>query len=160
LTKITPYKDFRCRPVTTARHTLGPWHLSDSTGHPIIVAAYWGMTDLCSICPGGPALPRLRPLDHCSHRLRVERLAALIAVARLFEPGTDFPVAQSTSFAFRPPKATRFRHHLRPQLGVVRLYSKSRIKYRNNQGPCCSRDRCPPRKAGRFEAARGAEKDR
>jgi hypothetical protein len=42
----------------------------------------------------------------------------------------------------------------------VRLYSKSGTKNGNNQGPCCSRERCPPRKAGRFEAARGAEKDR
>ena len=43
----------------------------------------------------------------------------------------------------------------------VRLYSKSGTKkYGNNQGPCCSREGCPPRKAGRFEAARGAEKDR
>jgi len=34
-----------------------------------------------SICATRPAVPGLRSFNHCSHRLRVERLAALVAVA-------------------------------------------------------------------------------
>jgi hypothetical protein len=64
------------------------------------------------------AAPRLRSFDHCSNRLRVERLPALVAVARIFQSSGDFALAQATGLAFYPSKATRFGDDLRPQLGV------------------------------------------
>jgi hypothetical protein len=45
------------------------------------------------ICIARPALSRLRPLDHCADALRVDGLAALVAVAGIFQPGADFAVA-------------------------------------------------------------------
>src|SRR5262245_11628458 len=48
---------------------------------------------------GGSALPRLWPLDHCSDRLRVERLCAVIAVTWILQPGADFAVAMAPCFA-------------------------------------------------------------
>ena len=45
-------------------------------------------------------------------------IATLIAVTCVLQPGADFTVAQAAGFAFRPPKATRFGNHLRPQLSM------------------------------------------
>jgi hypothetical protein len=62
----------------------------------------------------GAALPTLRPLEHGADALRVERLTALVAVTCFLQSGADFTVAQAAGFAFRLPKATRFRHDFRP----------------------------------------------
>jgi hypothetical protein len=58
-------------------------------------------------------LTPLRPLNHCSNRLRVEWLATLVSVTCFLHPGADFTVAQAAGFAFRRPKVTRFCDHLR-----------------------------------------------
>jgi hypothetical protein len=56
--------------------------------------------------------------DHGADTPWVEGLTALVAVAAVLQPGADFTVAEASGFALRPPKATRFGDHLRPQLGV------------------------------------------
>ena len=100
-----------------------------------------------SPCVASSALPPLWSFDHCAHTLWIERLAARVAIARLFEPGADLTVAQSAGFAFRPSKATRFRNHLWPQLSVSPPAARPLVTSLNVQGAgrsvllgrcCCS----------------------
>jgi hypothetical protein len=80
---------------------------------------HWGAADIrISMRLTWPALPRLWSFDHGADALRVEGLAAFIAIACIFQPGADFSVAQAAGLALRPPKATRFGNHLRPQLSM------------------------------------------
>jgi len=71
-----------------------------------------------SICNARPALPRLRSVDHGADALWIKRPATFVAVAGIIQLDADFAVTQAAGFAFRSPKATRFRNHLWPRLSV------------------------------------------
>jgi len=46
-----------------------------------------------SVCIAPPPMAHLRAFDHCADAQRIEGLAALVAVAGIFQPDADLAVA-------------------------------------------------------------------